>query len=53
MAPVTSTFKGNPGVMGREIVKVEGREGSDKEFEAKLWRLEGVIRLGQKLKIRN
>jgi hypothetical protein len=39
--------------MGRGIAKVEGRVGSDKEFEAKLWRLEGMIRLGQKLKIRN
>jgi hypothetical protein len=39
--------------MGRAITKVEGRAGSDKEFEAKLWNSEGVMRLSQKLKIRN
>jgi hypothetical protein len=39
--------------MSRGIAKVEGRAGSDKDFGAQLRRLEGVITLGQKRKIRN
>jgi hypothetical protein len=35
------------------IAKVEGRAGSDKDFGAKLPRLEGVITLYQKRKMRN
>jgi len=35
------------------IAKVEGGAGSDKDFGAKLRRLEGVITLGQRRKIRN
>lgn len=46
-------FHRDPVAMSRGIAKVEGRVGSDKDFEAKLRRLEGMIMLGQKRKIRN
>ena len=36
-----------------QFSKVKGRAGSDKDFEARLRRLERVITLGQKRKIRN
>jgi putative transposase len=36
-----------------QFSEVKGRAGSDKDFEAKLRRLEGMITLGQKRKIRN
>ncbi len=39
--------------MSRGIAKVEGRAGTDKDFGRKLRRLERVITLGQKRKIRN
>jgi hypothetical protein len=34
--------------MNRGIAKVEGRAGSDKDFGAKLRRLEGVITFGER-----
>jgi putative transposase len=46
-------FHRDPVAMSRGIAKVEGRAGSDKDFQAKLRRLEGAITLGQKRKIRN
>ena len=46
-------FHRDPVAMSRGIAKVEGRAGPDKDFEVKLWRLEGKITLGQKKKIRN
>ncbi len=46
-------FHRDPVAMSRGIAKVEGKAGSDKDFEAKLRRLEGMITLGQKGKIRN
>jgi len=50
---IAEYFHRDPVAMSRGIAKVEGRTGSDKDFEAKLRRLEGVITLGQKRKIRN
>lgn len=47
------TLKRNPVVIGWGMVKVDGRGRSNGAFEAKLWRLKGVIRLGEKLKIGN
>jgi len=46
-------FHRDPVAMSRGIAKVEGRAGSDKDFETKLRKLEGAITLGQKRKIRN
>ena len=46
-------FHRDPVAMSRGIAKVEGRIRSDKDFEAKLQKLEEVITLGQKPKIRN
>jgi putative transposase len=46
-------FHRDPVAMSRGIAKVEGRIRSDKDFEAKLRKLEEVITLGQKRKIRN
>ena len=46
-------FYRDPVVISRGIAKVEGKIGSDKDFEAKLRRLERVITLGQRRKIRN
>jgi chromosomal replication initiation ATPase DnaA len=46
-------FDRDPVAMSRGIGKVEARAGSDKDFEAKLWRLEEVITLGKNRKIRN
>jgi hypothetical protein len=46
-------FHRDPVAISRGIAKVEGRSGSDKNFAAKLQRLEGLITLGQKQKIRN
>jgi len=46
-------FHRDPVAISRGIAKVEGKIGSDKDFGAKLRRLERVITLGQRRKIRN
>ena len=46
-------FHRDPVAMSRGIAKVEGRIKSDKDFRANLRKLEEVITLGQKRKIRN
>ncbi len=50
---IAEYFHRDPVAISRGIGRVEGRTGSDKDFEAKLRRLEGVITMGQKRKIRN
>jgi chromosomal replication initiation ATPase DnaA len=49
---IAEYFYRDPVVVSRGIAKVERRAGSDKDFEARLRRLERVIALGQKRKIR-
>jgi len=46
-------FHRDPVVMSRGIRKVEEKAGSDKDFRAKLQRLEEMVIMGQKRKIRN
>ena len=46
-------FHRDPVAMSRGIEKVEGRIKSDRDLEAKLRKLEEVITLGRKRKIRN
>jgi putative transposase len=53
MRGLAEYFHRDPVAMSRGIAKVEGRAGTDKDFEVKLRRLEGKIMLGQKRKIRN
>jgi len=46
-------FHRDPVAMSWGIGKVEGRMGVDKDFEAKLRKLEGAITLDRRRKIRN
>jgi hypothetical protein len=46
-------FHRDPVAMSRGIGKVEGRMGTDKNFEGKLQELEGAITKGRRRKIRN